>query len=64
METTFYIIVKIVNYYRACVYGGGEMSKQKELLKQGVQIVIATPGRLNDLVERGLLDVSAVTYLV
>ena len=30
----------------------------------GVEIVIATPGRMNDLVKAKILDVSSVTYLV
>lgn len=34
------------------------------MVKKGVEIVIATPGRLNDLVEANILDISSVTYLV
>ncbi|KAK2580130.1 hypothetical protein KPH14_012407 [Odynerus spinipes] len=47
-----------------CVYGGGSRKDQVDLVSKGVQIVIATPGRLNDLVRAKLLDVTSVTYLV
>ncbi|XP_043268998.1 probable ATP-dependent RNA helicase DDX43 [Venturia canescens] len=47
-----------------CVYGGGNRKEQSASVSKGVQIVIATPGRLNDLVQTGVLDVKSVTYLV
>ncbi|KAL0129589.1 hypothetical protein PUN28_001690 [Cardiocondyla obscurior] len=47
-----------------CVYGGGSRKAQIDMVSKGVQIVIATPGRLNDLVQAGILNVSAVTYLI
>ncbi|TGZ47066.1 probable ATP-dependent RNA helicase DDX43 isoform X1 [Temnothorax longispinosus] len=47
-----------------CVYGGGSRKAQIDTVSKGVQIVIATPGRLNDLVQSEILDVSAVTYLI
>ncbi|KYN40574.1 putative ATP-dependent RNA helicase DDX43 [Trachymyrmex septentrionalis] len=47
-----------------CVYGGGNRKAQIDTVTKGVQIVIATPGRLNDLVQANILDVSAVTYLI
>jgi len=47
-----------------CVYGGGSRKEQINIVTKGVQIVIATPGRLNDLVQAGILNVSAVTYLI
>ena len=34
------------------------------MVTEGVEIVIATPGRMNDLVKAKILDVSSVTYLV
>ncbi|KAG8190964.1 hypothetical protein JTE90_010826 [Oedothorax gibbosus] len=47
-----------------CVYGGGSRKEQISMLAKGVDIVIATPGRLNDLVMNKFVDVSGVTYLV
>ncbi|WP_017168655.1 ATP-dependent RNA helicase RhlB, partial [Xanthomonas phaseoli] len=36
----------------ALVYGGGDYDKQRELLQQGVDVIIATPGRLIDYVKQ------------
>ncbi|XP_063218394.1 probable ATP-dependent RNA helicase DDX43 [Bacillus rossius redtenbacheri] len=47
-----------------CVYGGGSRRDQVNIVTRGVEIVIATPGRLNDLVNAGVINISAVTYLV
>lgn len=47
-----------------CVYGGGSRREQVNIVTRGVEIVIATPGRLNDLVQAGYIDVSSITYLV
>jgi len=46
------------------VVGGLSMSKQIDALRRGVEIVIATPGRLTDLVERKACDLSAVDIVV
>lgn len=45
------------------VYGGTNKDAQRETLK-GTDIVIATPGRLNDFVQEGSIDLSRVDYLV
>ncbi|MDO5442855.1 MAG: DEAD/DEAH box helicase [Bacteroidia bacterium] len=46
------------------VYGGSSIRNQIESLKQGVQIVVATPGRLLDLIRRGSVDLSTVRFVV
>jgi len=59
--------VKKYNYRSikcACVYGGGNRREQVNIVAEGVEIIIATPGRLNDLVNTGVINVSSVTYLV
>ncbi|XP_030628294.1 putative ATP-dependent RNA helicase DDX43 [Chanos chanos] len=47
-----------------CVYGGGDRRGQINAVSGGVDIVIATPGRLNDLQMNGLINLRSVTYLV
>jgi len=47
-----------------CVYGGVPKWTQKEALKNGVEVVVATPGRLIDLMNEGVCDLSQVSYLV
>ncbi len=46
------------------MYGGVSMDPQVEALRKGVDIVVGTPGRLIDLIERGELSVAAVEVLV
>ncbi|XP_014875603.1 putative ATP-dependent RNA helicase DDX43 isoform X1 [Poecilia latipinna] len=51
-------------YKSICVYGGGDRRGQINLVKSGVDIVIATPGRLNDLQMNDLINLRSITYLV
>ena len=46
------------------VYGGASKGPQVSALRKGVDCVVATPGRCNDLLEGGALDLSKVQYLV
>jgi len=46
------------------VYGGASITMQIRNLKKGVQIVVATPGRLIDLIERKAIDLQKVKYVV
>jgi ATP-dependent RNA helicase DeaD len=48
----------------AAVYGGTPISTQISQLKRGVQITVATPGRLIDLIERGAIQLSEIRYVV
>lgn len=47
-----------------CIYGGGNRREQIQTVNLGVEIVIATPGRLNDLVMNNIIDLKYVTFLV
>ncbi|KAM7385315.1 hypothetical protein PAMP_001403 [Pampus punctatissimus] len=47
-----------------CIYGGGDRRGQIRLVKDGVDVVIATPGRLNDLQMNELINLRSITYLV
>ncbi|MTI38823.1 DEAD/DEAH box helicase [Fulvivirga lutimaris] len=47
-----------------CVHGGVERAEQVEHLNQGIDVLIATPGRLADLVKRRQLDLHRVEILV
>jgi len=46
------------------VYGGASIGMQIRDLKRGVQIVVATPGRLIDLIERKAINLEQIKYLV
>ena len=46
------------------VYGGASIGLQIRDLKRGVQIVVATPGRLIDLIERKAINLDQIKYVV
>ncbi|XP_018785840.1 PREDICTED: ATP-dependent RNA helicase DBP2 [Bactrocera latifrons] len=47
-----------------CIFGGAPKQPQARDLERGVEIVIATPGRLLDFLERGVTNLRRCTYLV
>ena len=48
----------------AAVYGGIGLTKHAELIRPGVDILVATPGRLTDLYKSGVLSLRKIKYLV
>lgn len=48
----------------AAIYGGVGYALQEQRLRRGAQVVVGTPGRLLDLVERRSLDLSGISALV
>src|SRR5688572_13933374 len=46
------------------VYGGSSISEQIRKVKRGAQIIVATPGRLIDLIERKAINLSTIQYVV
>lgn len=53
---------KYLPFKSAVIFGGVGINPQKALLKKGVDIVIATPGRLLDLISQDCLDLSKVEF--
>lgn len=46
------------------IFGGVKQGPQTEKLKRGVDILIATPGRLHDLINQGFVDLGHIKYFV
>ncbi|MDY5584525.1 MAG: DEAD/DEAH box helicase [Arcanobacterium sp.] len=46
------------------VYGGSSYGPQLKALRDGAQVVVGTPGRIMDLIDRGALDLSNISYFV
>ena len=65
VTSAMYPLARALNLRLTTVYGGMPYDRQKRQLRQGTDIVVATPGRLEDLLERGLIsfDDIAVTVL-
>ncbi|MFO8001423.1 MAG: DEAD/DEAH box helicase [Marinilabilia sp.] len=55
---------KHLPFSTVAVYGGEPIYKQLGALKKGCHIVVGTPGRVNDLINRNKLDLSSVSFLV
>ncbi len=55
---------KHLNIRSAAIFGGVPQGKQVATLRKGVDILIATPGRLIDLMQQKLVDISAIEILV
>src|SRR5487761_2577650 len=53
-----------LNVRVTAVYGGVSLNRQSQILRAGVDIVVATPGRLNDLLQRGDASMAAVRMVV
>ncbi|HEX7358186.1 MAG TPA: DEAD/DEAH box helicase, partial [Ignavibacteriaceae bacterium] len=48
----------------AAIFGGSSMERQIQKIKQGAQIISATPGRLNDLIDRGEVNLNKVKAVI
>ncbi len=46
------------------VYGGASITEQAREIKRGAQIIVATPGRMQDMINRGLVNISQIDYCV
>lgn len=60
-------LVRIAKYEKIRIlpiYGGQPIDRQIKTLKRGVDIVVGTPGRVIDLINRRVLDLSAIEFLI
>ena len=46
------------------VYGGASITEQARDIKRGAQIIVATPGRMQDMINRGLVNISQISYCI
>ena len=64
IDRTVQPIAQSVGLFTTQIYGGVPQGRQVGALQRGVDIVIGTPGRIEDLVEQGRLDLSQVEITV
>ncbi|NBU48095.1 MAG: DEAD/DEAH box helicase, partial [Flavobacteriales bacterium] len=55
---------KFLNVHIVSVYGGVDIKKQITDIKKGVDIIVATPGRLMDLMNRKVIHLNQIRYVV
>ncbi len=46
------------------IYGGASITDQARYIKKGTQIIVATPGRMKDMIGRRMIDISKIEYCV
>ena len=64
IDRTANALAKSVGFYTACIYGGVPQRRQENMMSRGTDIVVATPGRLEDLMAQGIIDLSEVETIV
>jgi superfamily II DNA/RNA helicase len=64
IDRTLAQLAKSVGFFTTTVYGGVPQRQQQIALNRGVDIVIATPGRLEDLIAQGIVDLRGVERIV
>lgn len=64
IEENFKAYAKYLNTKSLAIFGGVPQGKQVMILKKGVDVLIATPGRLMDLMQQGFVDISKIDTLV
>jgi ATP-dependent RNA helicase DeaD len=55
---------KFKSFNIVAVYGGASISEQIRKVKKGAQIIVATPGRLIDLIDRKAINLGTIKYVV
>jgi ATP-dependent RNA helicase DeaD len=70
-ELCMQITTEIKNYGKyinglnvVAIYGGASITDQARQIKKGAQIIVATPGRMKDMIGRGMIDISKIEYCV
>ncbi len=64
IDRTAHALAKSVGFFTACIYGGVPQRRQENMMSRGTDIVVATPGRLEDLMAQGIVDLSEVETIV
>ncbi|WP_187977339.1 DEAD/DEAH box helicase [Mycetocola sp. JXN-3] len=64
IDRTVQPIARSVGLFTTQIYGGVPQHRQVGALQRGVDIVVGTPGRIEDLIEQGRLDLSEVNVVV
>ncbi|NYF18284.1 superfamily II DNA/RNA helicase [Microbacterium sp. AK009] len=64
IDRTVQALARSVGLFTTQIYGGVPQARQVGALRKGVDIIVGTPGRIEDLVEQGKLDLSQVKIAV
>ncbi|GAA4279216.1 DEAD/DEAH box helicase [Aquimarina mytili] len=54
----------IPGLHTVAIYGGASITEQAKQIKRGAQIIVATPGRMQDMINRKMVDITNIGYCV
>ncbi|WP_378188307.1 DEAD/DEAH box helicase [Aquimarina sp. W85] len=54
----------IPNLHTVAIYGGASITDQAKQIKRGAQIIVATPGRMQDMINRKMVDITNIDYCI
>ena len=54
----------IPRLHTVAIYGGASITEQSKQVKRGAQIVVATPGRMQDMINRNMVDITNISYCI
>jgi ATP-dependent RNA helicase DeaD len=50
--------------HTVAIYGGASITEQAREIKRGAQVIVATPGRMQDMINRGLVNIKNINYCI
>ncbi|MFN3755346.1 MAG: DEAD/DEAH box helicase, partial [Flavobacterium sp.] len=50
--------------HSVAIYGGASIVEQAKEVKKGAQVIVATPGRMQDMINRGMINISQIQYCI
>ncbi len=54
----------IPGLHTVAIYGGASITDQAKQIKRGAQVIVATPGRMQDMINRKMVDISQISYCI
>lgn len=54
----------IKGLHTVAIYGGASINDQARDIRKGAQIIVATPGRMQDMINRGMVDISKIDFCI
>ena len=64
IDQRFYVYSKYMDVRHKVIFGGVSQKPQVQSLRKGIDVLVATPGRLLDLIQQGYVDLSHVEFFV
>jgi len=64
IATTMRPLAEVMNLRVTTIFGGVSQNPQAKAIREGVEIIVATPGRLDDLMQQGLLKLDGIQITV